>query len=73
MSAEDIAEWAARHFCAENVLLWMSGAPPDTLTLDLPSGGQRLATRHIDPVPSAWVSRDLKLQTTIRKTERTTR
>lgn len=57
VSAEDIAEWAARHFCAENVLLWMSGAPSDTLTLDLPSGGQRLATRHIDPVPlelPAW-------------------
>lgn len=45
LGPDGIAAWAAEHFTAGNVVLALSGPPPDSLQLDLPPGA-----RHPDPV-----------------------
>ena len=49
LDAEQVTDWASRHFVAENAVLYMTGPPPDGFVLDLPHGESRglPATRSI--------------------------
>src|SRR5262249_26937316 len=46
--ADEVANWSRERFAAENAAIWLSGRPPATLDLQLPSG-RRLAP----PAPAA--------------------
>ncbi|MDP9067956.1 MAG: hypothetical protein M3N53_06385 [Actinomycetota bacterium] len=57
VTIDDIAQWTRRYFRAENAVLWISGPPPDGLSLQIPAGGQRVEVPVIEPVPMklpAW-------------------
>jgi predicted Zn-dependent peptidase len=50
LSAEEVAAWAAERFVAGNAALWLTGPPPDSLRLELPSG-RRHAPPRAEPLP----------------------
>ena len=50
-SPDDLTTWAARHFTAGNAALWLTGAPPPGLHLDLPAG-DRVPPPRPEPLPA---------------------
>jgi Bacterial PH domain len=52
LGAEDVARWIGEYFTRENAALWLTGAPPRDLELELPSGTRPSSP---EPVPLAEV------------------
>jgi predicted Zn-dependent peptidase len=78
LSEQDVADWSAERFTADNAIVWMTGPPPAGMTIHLPAG------RRWDPIepaierpgleyPSYVVSSDQQMGTAISSvTPRTT-
>ena len=59
LDAEQVTDWASRHFVAENAVLYMTGPPPDGFVLDLPRGESRgLPATRFDRPPRPAHMRD---------------
>ena len=41
ISANELLDWAARYFTKENAAIWLTGAPPKSLSVNLPPGEAR--------------------------------
>ncbi|MGH3103948.1 MAG: hypothetical protein ACRDN6_07630 [Gaiellaceae bacterium] len=53
LEAQEVAAWTAAHFTAENAVVWMTGPPPETLSLPLPHGRR---VPPPEPAPIPWLA-----------------
>ena len=49
VDGDAIAAWVGRCFTRQNAVVWLTGEPPETLSLELPSG-ERLAPPAPEPI-----------------------